>query len=264
MNDAADAIRAGKPVILPTDTVYGLVRVGATARQPTERLYELKGRDLRSRRRSSPPTSRCCFECAARAARPRRRDRARAAAGAVHADPPESGAPLSAGSRATNPDAIGVRVPELPDAVGSHPRRRSAASSRRARTCPAGPIRGASRRFRPRSSSRSRRSSTPASCRGRRRRSSTSPAPSRGSCARAPRLRRRLSTAFGRTRVKSQPAGVAASPRRCVRGRDRHGLAADVSGRVRGAHLERVAARCARRPGEGVRRRVHARPRAGR
>ena len=35
MNDAAvEALRAGKPVILPTDTVYGLVRVGRTARSP--------------------------------------------------------------------------------------------------------------------------------------------------------------------------------------------------------------------------------------
>ena len=35
MNDAVDAIRAGKPVILPTDTVYGLVTSAYTA-APTE------------------------------------------------------------------------------------------------------------------------------------------------------------------------------------------------------------------------------------
>ena len=45
MNDAAEAIRAGKPVILPTDTVYGLVASARTA-PPVEKLYEVKGRDL--------------------------------------------------------------------------------------------------------------------------------------------------------------------------------------------------------------------------
>ena len=45
MNDAADAIRAGKTVILPTDTVYGLV-ASARSAAPVEKLYEVKGRDL--------------------------------------------------------------------------------------------------------------------------------------------------------------------------------------------------------------------------
>jgi len=44
MNNAADAIRAGKIVILPTDTVYGLC-ASAEGAEPTERLYALKGRD---------------------------------------------------------------------------------------------------------------------------------------------------------------------------------------------------------------------------
>ena len=43
MNDAAAAIRAGQPVIIPTDTVYGLVS-SAYEPQATERLYKLKGR----------------------------------------------------------------------------------------------------------------------------------------------------------------------------------------------------------------------------
>lgn len=41
---AVDALLAGEPVILPTDTVYGLV-ASADGAAPTERLYALKGRD---------------------------------------------------------------------------------------------------------------------------------------------------------------------------------------------------------------------------
>jgi L-threonylcarbamoyladenylate synthase len=44
MKDAADAIREGHVVILPTDTVYGLC-CSAASPAPTERLYALKGRD---------------------------------------------------------------------------------------------------------------------------------------------------------------------------------------------------------------------------
>lgn len=40
-----DALRRGEPVVLPTDTVYGLC-CDASTRQPTERLYALKRRDL--------------------------------------------------------------------------------------------------------------------------------------------------------------------------------------------------------------------------
>ena len=40
---AIDALRAGEPVILPTDTVYGLV-AAAEGPGPTQRLYLLKGR----------------------------------------------------------------------------------------------------------------------------------------------------------------------------------------------------------------------------
>lgn len=44
MSDAAAALRAGEPVILPTDTVYGLC-ASAHEAASTRRLYELKGRD---------------------------------------------------------------------------------------------------------------------------------------------------------------------------------------------------------------------------
>jgi L-threonylcarbamoyladenylate synthase len=44
LRHAIDSLRAGDSVILPTDTVYGLV-AAAEGAAPTEKLYELKGRD---------------------------------------------------------------------------------------------------------------------------------------------------------------------------------------------------------------------------
>ncbi|HZC28324.1 MAG TPA: Sua5/YciO/YrdC/YwlC family protein, partial [Gaiellaceae bacterium] len=41
---AIAAIRAGKPVVLPTDTVYGLC-ANAYSSAPVQRAYALKGRD---------------------------------------------------------------------------------------------------------------------------------------------------------------------------------------------------------------------------
>jgi L-threonylcarbamoyladenylate synthase len=43
LDEAVDAIRAGRPVVLPTDTVYGLCTT-AYREAPTERLVRLKGR----------------------------------------------------------------------------------------------------------------------------------------------------------------------------------------------------------------------------
>ena len=125
-------------MILPTDTVYGLCALGRQ-REPTERLYALKGRD------SSQPSAllaadlEMLFECVPELRGRAGVDRARAAAGPVHADPPEPGAPLPLAHAATNPDAIGVRVPELPAAAAERRRRGRRASSRRARTCAGGP-----------------------------------------------------------------------------------------------------------------------------
>ena len=45
MTDAVEALRDGKPVVMPFDTVYGLA-ADPTEEEPTQRLYELKGRDL--------------------------------------------------------------------------------------------------------------------------------------------------------------------------------------------------------------------------
>jgi L-threonylcarbamoyladenylate synthase len=43
IDEAVEAIRRGRPVILPTDTVYGLCTTPWSA-EPVERLYRLKGR----------------------------------------------------------------------------------------------------------------------------------------------------------------------------------------------------------------------------
>ncbi|MBA3736149.1 MAG: L-threonylcarbamoyladenylate synthase [Actinobacteria bacterium] len=42
--EALEALRAGNPVVLPFDTVYGLA--ADPGEEPTRRLYELKGRDV--------------------------------------------------------------------------------------------------------------------------------------------------------------------------------------------------------------------------
>src|SRR6185312_13292212 len=44
MSDAVQALRSGEPVVLPFDTVYGLA-ADPTREEPTQRLYELKGRE---------------------------------------------------------------------------------------------------------------------------------------------------------------------------------------------------------------------------
>jgi len=46
LEDAVAALRAGLPVVLPTDTVYGLC-ASPYASRPCERLYRLKGRESR-------------------------------------------------------------------------------------------------------------------------------------------------------------------------------------------------------------------------
>lgn len=114
MSDATRALRDGMPVILPTDTVYGLC-ASLAGSQPTERLYELKGRD------ASQPSALLAFdvdmllECL-----PELRGRAEAIARALFPGPftlilpnPGHRYPWITG---TTPDAIGVRVAHLPPA----------------------------------------------------------------------------------------------------------------------------------------------------
>ena len=45
VDPAVAALRSGLPVVLPTDTVYGLC-ANPYSEEPVRRAYELKGRDL--------------------------------------------------------------------------------------------------------------------------------------------------------------------------------------------------------------------------
>ncbi len=110
--DAVDALRAGEPVILPTDTVYGLV-ASADGAAPTERLYELKGRD------AGPPSARMTAALETLlACVPELRGRSETIARALLPGPYTLILPNPARRYAwltgPRPDAIGVRVPDLP------------------------------------------------------------------------------------------------------------------------------------------------------
>ena len=111
MNDAVAALRRGEPVVLPTDTVYGLCCDAAT-REPTERMYALKRRDL------SQPSALL----------------AATVGGLLAAVPELEGQPVLTGPYTlilpnpgrrfpwicgTTPEAIGVRVPDLPEAAAT-------------------------------------------------------------------------------------------------------------------------------------------------
>jgi L-threonylcarbamoyladenylate synthase len=112
---AVEALRAGLPVILPTDTVYGLCALAETA-GPTERLYALKGRD-----HSQPSALLAADLDMLHEAVPELRGRPAAIAAALLPGPytlvlpnPARRFPWLTGS---SPEAIGVRVPVLPEAV---------------------------------------------------------------------------------------------------------------------------------------------------
>jgi len=62
VEQAITAIRAGNPVLLPTDTVYGLCTT-AYGDDPTWRLYELKGRDERQPTALLAGSVEILFEC---------------------------------------------------------------------------------------------------------------------------------------------------------------------------------------------------------
>jgi L-threonylcarbamoyladenylate synthase len=105
------AIQAGKPVVLPTETVYGLV-TSPHSEAYTRRLYRLKGRD------DAKPTALLAadldwlFECI-----PELRGRAGLIARALLPGPYTLILPNPARRfrwlTGTTPDAIGIRVPKL-------------------------------------------------------------------------------------------------------------------------------------------------------
>jgi tRNA threonylcarbamoyl adenosine modification protein (Sua5/YciO/YrdC/YwlC family) len=121
---AIDAIRAGKPVLLPADGVYGLC-ASAFGEEPTRAVYELKGRGAGQPTALLAASVDTLLECI-----PELRGRSGVIARTllpgpytlVLANPARRFAWLTG----TRPDTIGVRVPILPersrrvlDAVGA-------------------------------------------------------------------------------------------------------------------------------------------------
>jgi L-threonylcarbamoyladenylate synthase len=109
---AVAAIRTGRSVILPTDTVYGLCTTPYRS-EPVERLYRLKGREPHQPTAIIASDLDMLFECV-----PELRGRAGTIARALLPGPYTL--ILSNPARryrwltGTTPEAIGVRVPELP------------------------------------------------------------------------------------------------------------------------------------------------------
>jgi len=111
VDDTVEAIRAGEPVVLPTDTVYGLCATPYRA-EPVLRMYRLKGRE------ETQPTALLAadldllFECV-----PELRERGGPLAQALLPGPYTLVLPNPARRfrwlTGTRPEAIGVRVPEL-------------------------------------------------------------------------------------------------------------------------------------------------------
>jgi L-threonylcarbamoyladenylate synthase len=108
---AVEAIRAGEPVVLPTDTVYGLCTTPYRA-APVRRLSQLKGRDETEPIALVAATVELLFECV-----PELRGRSGEIARALLPGPYTLVLPNPArrfrwltGAR---PDTIGIRVPEV-------------------------------------------------------------------------------------------------------------------------------------------------------
>jgi L-threonylcarbamoyladenylate synthase len=115
VEQAVSALRAGKPVVLPTDTVYGLCAYPYRA-EPVRRLATLKGRDAGQPIALVAFDLAMLFECV-----PELRGRAATYARALLPGPvtlvlpnPSERYGWLTGSR---PDTIGVRVPRLAGAA---------------------------------------------------------------------------------------------------------------------------------------------------
>jgi L-threonylcarbamoyladenylate synthase len=110
--EAIAALRAGRSVILPTDTVYGLCAL-AEGNEPTERLYALKGRSPRQPSALLTADLESLSACL-----PELSERDRAIVRALLPGPYTLILSNPSGRyrwlTGTNPDAIGIRVPDLP------------------------------------------------------------------------------------------------------------------------------------------------------
>jgi L-threonylcarbamoyladenylate synthase len=133
---AVEAIRAGRPVILPTDTVYGLA-TSPYRDEPVRRLYRLKGRDELQPTALVASDLDLLFECI-----PELRGRAGVVAHALLPGPFTLVLPNPARRyrwlTGTRPEAIGVRVPEL-DGPGAEVLRRVGALVATSANLPGGP-----------------------------------------------------------------------------------------------------------------------------
>ena len=113
IEEAVAAIRAGKPVVLPTDTVYGLCASPYRA-EPVERLYRLKGRGAQQPTALIAADVELLFECV-----PELRGRAGTIVRALLPGPYTLVLPNPARRyrwlNGTSPETIGVRIPALPE-----------------------------------------------------------------------------------------------------------------------------------------------------
>ncbi len=111
VDEAVEAIRAGRPVVLPTDTVYGLCATPYRA-APVEELRRLKGKDEQRPISLLASDLETLFECV-----PELRGRAAPLSRALLPGPLTLVLPNPAHRfrwlSGTAPDTIGVRVPEL-------------------------------------------------------------------------------------------------------------------------------------------------------
>lgn len=107
--DVVAALRRGEPVVLPTDTVYGLC-CAASSPEPTERLYALKRRDL------SQPSALLAATVEDLVAAVPELDPAQIRTGAFTLVLPNPARrfPWVCGE---TPEKLGVRVPDLPPAA---------------------------------------------------------------------------------------------------------------------------------------------------
>jgi L-threonylcarbamoyladenylate synthase len=109
VDDAVEGIRAGRAVVLPTDTVYGLCATPHQA-EPVEAMYRLKGRDVAQPTALIAASVEVLLDCV-----PELRGRAEVRAFlpgpfTLILPNPARRFPCLTG---TSPETIGVRVPEL-------------------------------------------------------------------------------------------------------------------------------------------------------
>jgi L-threonylcarbamoyladenylate synthase len=117
VDDAVAALAAGRPVVLPTDTVYGLC-ANAYREDPVQRAYRLKGRDEQHPSALLTNDVDMLFECV-----PELRSRVGLMIRSLLPGPFTLVVPNPARRyrwvTGSNPGAIGVRVPELPEVAAA-------------------------------------------------------------------------------------------------------------------------------------------------